>query len=79
VLEILGAVCLIPGGHRRVMEAMSNFTKVVGEKFRFETAVNCLSADIMWKSSGGWIGTANVSQEEKFDRVIDLQVSLCRP
>jgi len=36
VLEILGAVCLVPGGHRKVLEAMLHFQEYAGERTRFQ-------------------------------------------
>ncbi|XP_053488765.1 disheveled-associated activator of morphogenesis 1 [Ictalurus furcatus] len=40
VLEILGAVCLVPGGHRKVLEAMMHFQKYASERTRFQSLVN---------------------------------------
>lgn len=73
VLEILGAVCLIPNGHRRILDAMTNFAKVTGERARFDTVVNCLTMDISVKA-GGWVGNVRVTQEEKVERILDLKV-----
>ncbi|XP_076360416.1 disheveled-associated activator of morphogenesis 1-like isoform X3 [Tachypleus tridentatus] len=42
VLEILGAVCLVPGGHRKILEAMLYFQKFAYERTRFQTIVNDL-------------------------------------
>jgi dishevelled associated activator of morphogenesis len=51
VLEILGAVCLVPGGHRKVLEAMLHFQEYAGERTRFQVifhaivfppSINCL-------------------------------------
>ncbi|XP_053608443.1 disheveled-associated activator of morphogenesis 1 isoform X2 [Plodia interpunctella] len=39
-LEILGAVCLVPGGHKKVLEAMIHFQKYAGERARFQGVVN---------------------------------------
>ncbi|KAH7939679.1 hypothetical protein HPB52_015816 [Rhipicephalus sanguineus] len=39
VLEILGAMCLVPGGHRKVLEAMLHFQKHAYERTRFQTAI----------------------------------------
>lgn len=38
VLEILGAVCLVPGGHRKVLEAMLHFQQYAGERTRFQVS-----------------------------------------
>ncbi|EEC07046.1 disheveled associated activator of morphogenesis, putative, partial [Ixodes scapularis] len=42
VLEILGAMCLVPGGHRKVLEAMLHFQKHACERTRFQTVLNDL-------------------------------------
>lgn len=39
-LEILGAVCLVPGGHKKVLEAMVHFQKYAGERARFQNVIN---------------------------------------
>lgn len=39
VLEILGAMCLVPGGHKKVLEAMVHFQKYAGERTRFQVCV----------------------------------------
>ena len=38
VLEILGAVCLVPGGHRKVLAAMLHFQKYASERTRFQVS-----------------------------------------
>ncbi|KAM9466291.1 disheveled-associated activator of morphogenesis 1-A [Clarias gariepinus] len=40
VLEILGAMCLVPGGHRKVLEAMVHYQKYACERTRFQSLVN---------------------------------------
>ncbi|XP_036862855.2 disheveled-associated activator of morphogenesis 1 isoform X2 [Manis javanica] len=42
VLEILGAVCLVPGGHRKVLQAMLHYQKYASERTRFQTLINDL-------------------------------------
>ncbi|GFQ82474.1 disheveled-associated activator of morphogenesis 2 [Trichonephila clavata] len=42
VLEILGAMCLVPGGHKKVLESMLHFQKFAAERTRFLTVVNDL-------------------------------------
>ncbi|XP_041809592.1 disheveled-associated activator of morphogenesis 1 [Chelmon rostratus] len=42
VLEILGAVCLVPGGHRKVLEAMLHFQNFASERTRFQTLLSDL-------------------------------------
>ena len=39
VVEILGAVCLVPGGHKKVLEAMLHFQKYAHERTRFQVRV----------------------------------------
>ncbi|KAH8317332.1 hypothetical protein KR074_003131 [Drosophila pseudoananassae] len=41
-LEILGAVCLVPGGHRKVLQAMLTFQEFAAERTRFQSIVNDL-------------------------------------
>lgn len=36
VLEILGAVCLVPGGHRKVLNAINYLQNFAGERARFQ-------------------------------------------
>ncbi|KAJ3124435.1 Disheveled-associated activator of morphogenesis 1, partial [Irineochytrium annulatum] len=48
VLEIFGAVCLIPGGHRCVLEGMDALQETAGMRFRFEIVVHSL-----WQSCQG--------------------------
>ncbi|KAL4713308.1 hypothetical protein ACJJTC_015295 [Scirpophaga incertulas] len=45
-LEILGAVCLVPGGHKKVLEAMVHFQKYAGERARFQCVVNELDRSV---------------------------------
>ena len=39
-LEILGALCLVPGGHRKVLSAMDHFQKFSMERTRFQVNSN---------------------------------------
>ena len=41
-LEILGAVCLVPGGHKTVLKAMLHFQQYSGERARFQSVMNDL-------------------------------------
>ncbi|XP_060773714.1 disheveled-associated activator of morphogenesis 1b isoform X3 [Neoarius graeffei] len=42
VLEIMGAVCLVPGGHKKVLEAMLHYQKFACERTRFQMLLNDL-------------------------------------
>eukprot|EP00039_Didymoeca_costata_P006962 m.94940 g.94940 ORF g.94940 m.94940 type:complete len:1079 (+) comp13470_c0_seq1:169-3405(+) len=45
VLELLAAVCLVPKGHRRVLEAFNHFKLMNQEKVRFQTLVHLLRSE----------------------------------
>lgn len=36
VLEILGGVCLVPGGHKKVLDAMFHYQNYASERTRFQ-------------------------------------------
>ena len=36
VLEFLGACCLVPGGHRKVLQAMLHYQQYAHERTRFQ-------------------------------------------
>ena len=40
VIELLAAVCLVKGGHIKIMEAVDNFKIENGEQYRFEKLVH---------------------------------------
>ncbi|KAL1489955.1 hypothetical protein ABEB36_013878 [Hypothenemus hampei] len=42
VLEILGAVCLVSGGHKKVLDAMHHYQKYAFERTRFQGIINDL-------------------------------------
>ncbi|XP_044748082.1 disheveled-associated activator of morphogenesis 1 isoform X1 [Coccinella septempunctata] len=42
VLEILGAVCLVSGGHKKVLDAMLHYQKYAYERTRFQGIINDL-------------------------------------
>jgi hypothetical protein len=42
VLDILAAVCLIPGGHAFILEAMDYLCEIANTRFRFEVIVYAL-------------------------------------
>jgi hypothetical protein len=42
VLEIFGAVCLLPGGHSNVLQALEALNHVQGQRHRFEIIMFCL-------------------------------------
>uniref|UniRef100_A0A8B9LDA1 Dishevelled associated activator of morphogenesis 2 n=1 Tax=Astyanax mexicanus TaxID=7994 RepID=A0A8B9LDA1_ASTMX len=39
VLEILGAVCLVPDGHKKVLQAMAHYQKYAAERTRFQRSM----------------------------------------
>ena len=41
-LEILGAVCLVPGGHKKVLHSFNHYQKYAGERTRFQGLINDL-------------------------------------
>ncbi|XP_025193799.1 disheveled-associated activator of morphogenesis 1 isoform X3 [Melanaphis sacchari] len=42
VLEILGASCLVPGGHKKVLDAMTDYREFAHERARFQGIINDL-------------------------------------
>uniref|UniRef100_A0A673BTX7 Dishevelled associated activator of morphogenesis 1b n=1 Tax=Sphaeramia orbicularis TaxID=375764 RepID=A0A673BTX7_9TELE len=40
VLEIMGAVCLVPGGHKKILEAMLHYQRFACERTRFQSLIN---------------------------------------
>ncbi|XP_023309444.2 disheveled-associated activator of morphogenesis 1 [Lucilia cuprina] len=54
-LEILGAVCLVPGGHRKVLQAMLNFQEFAAERTRFQSIINDLD-----RSTGAYRDDVNL-------------------
>uniref|UniRef100_A0A8D8D557 Disheveled-associated activator of morphogenesis 2 n=1 Tax=Culex pipiens TaxID=7175 RepID=A0A8D8D557_CULPI len=54
-LEILGAVCLVPGGHKKVLTAMLNYQEYAAERARFQGIVNDLD-----KSTGAYRDDVNL-------------------
>lgn len=42
VLEILGAVCLVSGGHKKVLDSMLHYQKFAFERTRFQSIINDL-------------------------------------
>jgi Diaphanous FH3 Domain./Diaphanous GTPase-binding Domain. len=46
VLEILGAVCLIPGGHKKVLDAMSHYQRFCNERSRFQVSAELRTEDL---------------------------------
>lgn len=39
VLEIVGALCLVPGGHKKVLTAMDHFQSFAVERIRFQASL----------------------------------------
>lgn len=61
VLEIMGAVCLVPGGHKKVLEAMLHYQKYASERTRFQVGGSRLIPRLPKFSilvpSSSWIST----------------------
>ncbi|XP_061599096.1 disheveled-associated activator of morphogenesis 2 isoform X1 [Cololabis saira] len=55
VLEILGAVCLVPDGHKKVLQAMAHYQKYAAERTRFQTLLTELD-----KSTGRYRDEVNL-------------------
>nr|XP_002739230.1 PREDICTED: disheveled-associated activator of morphogenesis 1-like [Saccoglossus kowalevskii] len=49
VLEILGAVCLVPNGHKKVLQAMSHYQKYAAERTRFQLMERMANEDEVLK------------------------------
>ena len=45
VIELLAAVCLVKGGHIKILQAVDNFKQANGEQYRFEKLVEYFMAD----------------------------------
>lgn len=45
VLELLAAVCLVPSGHKKVLEAFDNFKEQMKETARFQTLMHLLRTE----------------------------------
>lgn len=45
VLEILGALCLVPDGHKKVLQAMVHYQKYAAERTRFQVRTNPFLAE----------------------------------
>ena len=37
-LELLGAICIVPGGHKKVLEAMLHYQHFASERTRFQVS-----------------------------------------
>ena len=61
VLEILGAVCLVPGGHKKVLQAMLHYQKYASERTRFQVGASspllhsCLQTSAFPGPEGGML------------------------
>lgn len=51
VLEIMGAVCLVPGGHKKILEAMLHYQRFTCERTRFQVGGNMPGAELWLESS----------------------------
>uniref|UniRef100_A0A8C9FC17 Dishevelled associated activator of morphogenesis 2 n=1 Tax=Pavo cristatus TaxID=9049 RepID=A0A8C9FC17_PAVCR len=49
VLEILGAVCLVPDGHKKVLQAMLHYQVYAAERTRFQIHIDTKSASQMFE------------------------------
>ena len=45
MIELLAAVCLVQGGHIKILQAVDNFKQANGEQYRFEKLVDHFMAD----------------------------------
>lgn len=54
-LEILGAVCLVQGGHKKVLDAFTNFQEFACERARFQSVMNDLD-----RSTGSYYNETNL-------------------
>ena len=48
VLEILGGVCLVPGGHRKVLDAMCHYQQYASERMRFQVKQSSNYRDVIF-------------------------------
>jgi dishevelled associated activator of morphogenesis len=71
VLEMLGALCLVPGGHRKVLDAWVHFQQHTGERTRFQvcsllqtTKQTCLPVQIIQTLINELDRTTEVYQDE---------------
>ncbi|KAJ3330667.1 hypothetical protein HDU76_005130 [Blyttiomyces sp. JEL0837] len=69
VLEIFGAVCLIPGGHRCVLDGMEAVAEEAGMRFRFEIVVYAL-----WQS---WQGASPLEKELQVASMSFINAVIC--
>lgn len=51
VLEILGGVCLVPGGHKKVLDAMFHYQNYASERTRFQVIMEKYSCLLQQLSS----------------------------
>lgn len=62
-------MCLIPGCHKRVLDAMDFYAIEVGEKQKYDMVANCLSVGLSAK------GIPLRFADEKLERAIELQIA----
>lgn len=48
VLEILGAVCLVPDGHKKVLQAMAHYQKYAAERTRFQVMLHYIHLHLVF-------------------------------
>uniref|UniRef100_A0A803YQR0 Dishevelled associated activator of morphosis 2 n=1 Tax=Meleagris gallopavo TaxID=9103 RepID=A0A803YQR0_MELGA len=51
VLEILGAVCLVPDGHKKVLQAMLHYQVYAAERTRFQVREGCFDRNSRYNAS----------------------------
>ncbi len=54
-LELLGAICIVPGGHKKVLEAMLHYQQFASERTRFQGVINDLD-----RSTGAYRDDVNL-------------------
>lgn len=61
MIELLAAVCLVKGGHIKIIEAVDNFKKENGEQHRFEKLVQFfMDSDASAEFQGACMNFINV-------------------
>lgn len=66
VLEILGAVCLVSGGHKKVLDAMLHYQKYAFERTRFQGIINDLDRSIGKNNSNKSLGPIETLYDSRY-------------